>query len=56
MNGLFGLYIEKWMHLVTIKNMLLLAVGSLIITDLGLYVLMLIFQRVLFLKPLFGRS
>lgn len=48
MNGLFGLYIEKWMHLVTIKNMLLLAVGSLIITDLGLYVLMLIFQRVLF--------
>lgn len=56
MNGLFGLYIEKWMHLVTIKNMLLLAVGSLIITDLGLYVLMLIFPKSPFLKPLFGRS
>ena len=35
MNGLFGPYIEKWMHFVTIKNMLLLAIGSLIITDLG---------------------
>ncbi|ETJ44222.1 hypothetical protein Q604_UNBC01624G0001, partial [human gut metagenome] len=23
MNGLFGPYIEKWMHLITIKNMLL---------------------------------
>ena len=50
MNGLFGLYIEKWMHLVTIKNMLLLAVGSLIITDLGLYVLMLIFPKSPFFK------
>lgn len=26
MKGLFGPYIEKWMHLITIKNMLLLAV------------------------------
>ena len=50
MNGLFGIYIEKGMHLVTIKNMLLLAVGSLIITDLGLYVLMLIFPKSPFFK------
>ena len=50
------LYIEKWMHLITIKNMLLLAVVSAIITDLGLYILIANFlQRVHFLKHLFGR-
>ncbi len=53
MNGLFGPYIEKWMHFVTIKNMLLLAIGSVIITDLGLH-LMLLFLKSL-LKLLFGR-
>ena len=45
MNGLFGPYIEKWMHLVTIKNMLLLAIGSAIITDLGLHLLKAIFPK-----------
>lgn len=55
MNGLFGPYIEKWMHLITIKNMLLLAIGSLIITDLGLSILMLLFPKSPFLKLLFGR-
>ena len=52
MNGLFGPYIEKWMHLITIKNMLLLAIGSLIITDLGLYILMLLFPKSPFFKTL----
>ena len=52
MKGLFGPYIEKWMHLVTIKNMLLLAIGSLIITDLGLYILMLLFPKSPFFKTL----
>ena len=52
MKGLFGPYIEKWMHLITIKNMLLLAIGSLIITDLGLYILMLFFQKSPFFKTL----
>lgn len=52
MKGLFGPYIEKWMHFVTIKNMLLLAIGSLIITDLGLYILMLFFQKSPFFKTL----
>jgi len=52
MNGLFGPYIEKWMHLITIKNMLLLAIGSLIITDLGLSILMLLFQKSPFFKTL----
>ena len=37
MNGMFGPYIEKWMSFVTVKNMLLLAVVSAIITDIGLY-------------------
>ena len=45
MNGLFGPYIEKWMHFVTIKNMLLLAIGSVIITDLGLHLLRVIFPK-----------
>lgn len=45
MNGLFGPYIEKWMHLVTIKNMLLLAIGSVIITDSGLHLLKVIFPK-----------
>lgn len=45
MNGLFGPYIEKWMHFVTIKNMLLLAIGSVIITDLGLHLLRAIFPK-----------
>ena len=52
MNGLFGPYIEKWMHFITIKNMLLLTVGSLIITDLGLYILMLLFPESPFFKTL----
>lgn len=52
MNGLFGPYIEKWMHFVTIKNMLLLAIGSLIITDLGLSILMLLFPKSPFFKTL----
>lgn len=52
MNGLFGPYIEKWIHFVTIKNMLLLAIGSLIITDLGLYILMLLFPKSPFFKTL----
>ena len=52
MKGLFGPYIEKWMHFVTIKNMLLLAIGSLIITDLGLYILMLLFPKSPFFKTL----
>ena len=52
MNGLFSPYIEKWMHFVTIKNMLLLAIGSLIITDLGLYILMLLFPKSPFFKTL----
>ena len=52
MNGLFGPYIEKWMHLITIKNMLLLAIGSLIITDLGLSILMLLFPKSPFFKTL----
>lgn len=52
MNGLFGPYIEKWMHFVTIKNMLLLTIGSLIITDLGLYILMLLFPKSPFFKTL----
>lgn len=52
MKGLFGPYIEKWMHFVTIKNMLLLAIGSLIITDLGLYILMLFFPKSPFFKTL----
>lgn len=52
MNGLFGPYIEKWMHFVTIKNMLLLAIGSLIITDLSLYILMLLFPKSPFFKTL----
>ena len=46
MNGLFGPYIEKWMRYITIKNMLLLAVVSAIITDLGLYILTLIFKHI----------
>ncbi|ETJ41376.1 hypothetical protein Q604_UNBC04696G0001, partial [human gut metagenome] len=50
MNGLFGPYIEKWMHLITIKNMLLLAVISAIITDLGLHILSLIFSKSPFFK------
>ena len=50
MNGLFGLYIEKWMHLITIKNMLLLAVISAIITDFGLHILSLIFSKSPFFK------
>ena len=52
MNGFFGPYIEKWMHLITIKNMLLLAIGSLIITDLGLSILMLLFPKSPFFKTL----
>ena len=52
MNGLFGPYIEKWMHLITIKNMLLLVIGSLIITDLGLSILMLLFPKSPFFKTL----
>ena len=52
MNGLFGPYIEKWMHLITIKNMLLLAVISAIITDLGLSILMLLFPKSPFFKTL----
>ena len=52
MNGLFSPYIEKWMHFVTIKNMLLLAIGSLIITDLGLYILMLLFPKESIFKTL----
>lgn len=52
MNGLFGPYIEKWMHLITIKNMLLLAIGSLIITDFGLSILMLLFPKSPFFKTL----
>lgn len=52
MNGLFGPYIEKWMHLITIKNMLLLAIGSLIITDLGLSILILLFPKSPFFKTL----
>ena len=52
MNGLFGPYIEKWMHLIIIKNMLLLAIGSLIITDLGLSILMLLFPKSPFFKTL----
>ena len=52
MNGLFSPYIEKWMHFVTIKNMLLLAIGSLIITDLGLSILMLLFPKSPFFKTL----
>ena len=67
MNGLFGPYIEKWMHFVTIKNMLLLAIGSVIITDLGLHLLRAIFPRIhlliffitflkaLFMKVLYGK-
>lgn len=50
MNGLFGPYIEKWMHLITIKNMLLLAVISAIITDFGLHILSLIFSKSPFFK------
>ena len=45
MNNLFSPSIEKWMHLITIKNMLLLAVTSAIITDLGLHILSLIFSK-----------
>lgn len=45
MNSLFGPYIERWMHLVTVKNMLLLAIGSVIITDLGLHLLRAIFPK-----------
>ena len=52
MNGFFGPYIEKWMHLITIKNMLLLAIGSLIITDLGLSILMLLFPKSPFFRTL----
>lgn len=52
MNNLFSPYIEKWMHLITIKNMLLLAIGSLIITDLGLSILMLLFPKSPFFKTL----
>ena len=52
MNGFFGPYIEKWMHLIIIKNMLLLAIGSLIITDLGLSILMLLFPKSPFFKTL----
>ena len=50
MNNLFSPSIEKWMHLITIKNMLLLAVTSAIITDLGLYILTLIFPKSPFFK------
>ena len=50
MNGMFGPYIEKWMHLITIKNMLLLAVISAIITDFGLHILSLIFSKSPFFK------
>jgi len=41
MNGLFGPYIEKWMYFVTIKNMLLLAIGSLLAMYLELQYLFL---------------
>ncbi len=50
MNGMFGPYIEKWMRFVTVKNMLLLAVTSAIITDIGLYILTLIFPKSPFFK------
>lgn len=50
MNGLFGPYIEKWMHFITIKNMLLLAIGSVIITDSGLHLLKVIFPNSSFYK------
>lgn len=50
MNGLFGPYIEKWMRFITVKNMLLLAVVSAIITDIGLYILTLIFPKSPFFK------
>lgn len=50
MNGLFGPYIEKWMRFITVKNMLLLAVVSAIITDLGLYILTLIIPKSPFFK------
>mgnify|MGYP007029299144 FL=1 len=50
MNSLFGPYIEKWMHLITIKNMLLLAIISAIVTDLGLHILTLIFPKSPFFK------
>lgn len=50
MNSLFGPYIEKWMRFVTVKNMLLLAVTSAIITDIGLYILTLIFPKSPFFK------
>ena len=50
MNGMFGPYIEKWMRFITVKNMLLLAVVSAIITDLGLYILTLIFPKSPFFK------
>ena len=50
MNGLFGPYIEKWMRFITVKNMLSLAVVSAIITDIGLYILTLIFPKSPFFK------
>ena len=50
MNGMFGPYIEKWMRFVTVKNMLLLAVTSAIITDIGLYILTLILPKSPFFK------
>ena len=50
MNGMFGPYIEKWMRFITVKNMLLLAVVSAIITDIGLYILTLIFPKSPFFK------
>lgn len=50
MNGMFGPYIEKWMRFITVKNMLLLAVVSAIITDLGLYILTLIIPKSPFFK------
>ena len=50
MNGMFGPYIEKWMRFITVKNMLLLAVTSAIIADIGLYILTLIFPKSPFFK------
>ena len=45
MNDLFGPYIEKWMPLITVKRMLVVAIVSTIVTELGIRLLMLLFPN-----------
>ena len=52
MNGLFGPYIEKWMHLITIKNIVITSYWISNYNCLGLSILILLFPKSPFFKTL----